>query len=211
MDFRTIREKLNRGDYKTMEAFADDVGLIFRNCRQFNPPGSEPVLLAEAVERAFVKARATQKGITPTDKRALSQMFQRMREAEEYIWFKDPVDPKILVDYYNVIPKKDARDLSKMKVKVDSDKYESLESVVADAVQLEKNAHTYNGPLDPVAILATKLKEEIEGVVAQLRKKRKQPEPGEAGGSGGSGANSAGTRSGRAVNGAAPTKKLKIM
>ena len=213
MDFQTIQEKLNRGNYRTMEAFADDIDLIFRNCRQFNTPGSEPVLLADAVERAFVKewARATQKGITPADKRTLSHMLQRMREAEEYIWFKDPVDPKVLVDYYNVIPKKDARDLSKMKAKVDSDKYESLDSVFADAAQLEKNAHVYNGPLDPVAILATRLKEEIAGTIAQLRKKRKHPDPGEAGGSGGSGANGASTRNGRTVNGAAPPKKLKIM
>ncbi|KAF8601367.1 Bromodomain-containing protein, partial [Ceratobasidium sp. AG-I] len=43
MDLGTMTTKLRSGKYKIMDDFKDDVELIIRNCRQFNPPGTFPV------------------------------------------------------------------------------------------------------------------------------------------------------------------------
>ena len=63
MDFGTMSTKLSEGTYATMEEFAKDVELIFRNCRTFNPPTTYPVTCADAVERVFKKewARAMER------------------------------------------------------------------------------------------------------------------------------------------------------
>jgi hypothetical protein len=39
MDFRTIGEKLGRGDYAWPAQFKADMELVFRNCTTYNPPG----------------------------------------------------------------------------------------------------------------------------------------------------------------------------
>ncbi|KAK9410656.1 bromodomain adjacent to zinc finger domain protein 2B-like [Crotalus adamanteus] len=41
MDFSTIREKLNNGQYPNLEAFAIDVRLVFDNCETFNEDDSD--------------------------------------------------------------------------------------------------------------------------------------------------------------------------
>ncbi|KDR75180.1 hypothetical protein GALMADRAFT_69959 [Galerina marginata CBS 339.88] len=37
MDFSTIQHKISTGQYKTFDAFVDDVQLVFDNCRLYNP------------------------------------------------------------------------------------------------------------------------------------------------------------------------------
>ena len=39
MDFRTVGEKLGRGDYEWPVQFKADMELVFRNCSAYNPPG----------------------------------------------------------------------------------------------------------------------------------------------------------------------------
>ena len=48
-------DKLNAGNYQTMEDVKKDVELVFANCRQFNPPATFPVDCADAVEKVFKK------------------------------------------------------------------------------------------------------------------------------------------------------------
>lgn len=87
MDFKTLLERLNSGVYRTMEAFAEDVYLIFRNCRQFNPPGTLPVLGADVVERAFKKEwmPVMRAKLTQVEKRNLVAFLERMRNVEEWV------------------------------------------------------------------------------------------------------------------------------
>jgi transcription initiation factor TFIID subunit 2 len=84
MDFDTLQKKLNNGKYHSMDDVAADVDLIFRNCRQFNPPGTDPVIAADAVERAFQRewARILPKRISPNDKRTLLSFITKLRETE---------------------------------------------------------------------------------------------------------------------------------
>lgn len=85
MDFRTLSEKLARGEYKTMEDFAESVYLIFRNCRQFNPPTTPPVVAADAVERFFKHEwdNATRGRLTTAEKRHLVSFLERLRNDEQ--------------------------------------------------------------------------------------------------------------------------------
>jgi histone acetyltransferase len=40
IDFKTIQQKIDLNEYKTFDAFVEDVQLIFDNCRQYNPESS---------------------------------------------------------------------------------------------------------------------------------------------------------------------------
>jgi transcription initiation factor TFIID subunit 2 len=57
------------------------------------------------------------------------------------------VDPVLLgiPTYFDVIPKKNARDLRTIKGKLDADKYETVEAFEADLELMLDNAITFNG------------------------------------------------------------------
>lgn len=68
-----MQTKLAQGKYQTMDSFAQDVYLVFKNCRQFNPPTTYPTNCADAVEKVFQKewAKATENKLTSAEKRTL--------------------------------------------------------------------------------------------------------------------------------------------
>jgi len=80
MDFGTINQRLNQNKYETMEDFKDDVMLVFRNCRQFNPPGTFPYICADNVEAAFGKewTRAVEKRLEWGEKRSLQGVLNQL-------------------------------------------------------------------------------------------------------------------------------------
>lgn len=80
MDFGSISGRLKKGFYSTMEEFASDIELIFANCRQFNPPGTLPVLNAEVVEKVFKKEwpKAMEKKLTFKEKRSLLSLMTKL-------------------------------------------------------------------------------------------------------------------------------------
>lgn len=44
MDLSTIEEKLDKGEYKKLEQFQDDMQLMFDNCDEYNGPDSSKFL-----------------------------------------------------------------------------------------------------------------------------------------------------------------------
>lgn len=84
MDLGTMTTKLRSGKYKIMDDFKDDVELIIRNCRQFNPPGTFPVIAADNLETAFKrewsKLNAEPRKISSGDRRALVSMLDKLCE-----------------------------------------------------------------------------------------------------------------------------------
>lgn len=72
--------KLSESAYTTMEEFAKDADLIFRNCRTFNPPTTYPVTCADSVERAFKKewAKATEKKLAWNEKRSIQSAMNKL-------------------------------------------------------------------------------------------------------------------------------------
>ncbi|EGO05242.1 hypothetical protein SERLA73DRAFT_82815 [Serpula lacrymans var. lacrymans S7.3] len=184
MDFGTMTQRLNEGKYSTMEEFAKDVELVFRNCRKFNPPTTYPVSCAEAVERAFRKewSKAMEKKLSWTEKRSLQGMMGSLIK-EDISWvFREPVDPVLLgiPTYFEVIPRKDARDLRTIRTKLDADKYDSVEAFQADMDLMVRNAITFNGADSEVGRIAVmvnnRAKELLGGVKLATTKKRKEGE-----------------------------------
>jgi transcription initiation factor TFIID subunit 2 len=93
------------------------------------------------------------------------------------------VDPVLLQipDYFNVIPRKDARDLRLIRQKLDSDKYESDDAFEADVDLMVRNAITFNGSDSDVGRLAISLRHritELMDVKSSSGKKRKDGDKG---------------------------------
>eukprot|EP00824_Muranothrix_gubernata_P025164 TRINITY_DN790_c1_g5_i3.p1 TRINITY_DN790_c1_g5~~TRINITY_DN790_c1_g5_i3.p1 ORF type:complete len:987 (-),score=243.42 TRINITY_DN790_c1_g5_i3:661-3555(-) len=53
MDLRTIRERLESSFYTDIDAFANDVRLIWRNAMIYNPPGSDVHTMAKTLDGVF--------------------------------------------------------------------------------------------------------------------------------------------------------------
>jgi transcription initiation factor TFIID subunit 2 len=95
------------------------------------------------------------------------------------------VDPVLLgiPTYFDVIPKKDARDLRTIRQKLDTDKYDSVETFEADIDLMIRNAITFNGADSEVGYIAAgvhdRVKELLSGVkVGSGTKKRKEGDKG---------------------------------
>jgi transcription initiation factor TFIID subunit 2 len=84
IDMQTMETKLDDGSYKSMEQFKADFELMFRNCRQFNPPGTDPYVVADLVEKAFKKewAKIAQKKMAPGDRRSLQALLNKIKSDE---------------------------------------------------------------------------------------------------------------------------------
>eukprot|EP00123_Amoebidium_parasiticum_P013776 comp22144_c1_seq1/m.32428 comp22144_c1_seq1/g.32428 ORF comp22144_c1_seq1/g.32428 comp22144_c1_seq1/m.32428 type:complete len:687 (-) comp22144_c1_seq1:339-2399(-) len=58
MDLGTVKAKLARLEYQTTDECLRDIDLVFGNCRLYNKPGSDIVLMCDSVERAYRKLAA---------------------------------------------------------------------------------------------------------------------------------------------------------
>lgn len=89
----------------------------------------------------------------------------------------DPIKLQI-PHYFNVIPRKDARDLKLIKDKLDGDKYDSFEALDADVDMMVRNAVTFNGTESFVGVAAVALqgrfREMLSSVKSQLRKRKEK-------------------------------------
>ena len=85
--------------------------------------------------------------------------------------FREPVDPVLLgiPTYFEIIPKKDARDLRTIRSKLDSDKYESIDAWEADMSLMIQNAITFNGIDSDVGQIAARLQTKLKEIVAGLK------------------------------------------
>lgn len=75
-----MTQKLADNHYMTMEDFKKDLGLIFSNCRKFNPPSTFPVICADIVEKAFKKEwpKAMERKLSWTEKRGLQGLVSAL-------------------------------------------------------------------------------------------------------------------------------------
>ena len=69
--------------------------------------------------------------------------------------FREPVDPVLLQipTYFDVIPKKNARDLRTIRQKLDADKYDSIDAWEADMdLMIEVCIYAYWAPTQEITI-----------------------------------------------------------
>ncbi|KDQ63029.1 hypothetical protein JAAARDRAFT_29020 [Jaapia argillacea MUCL 33604] len=180
MDFATMTEKLNKNEYPSMEDFAADMELVFSNCRKFNPALTPPIAYLEIVEKAFKKewAKATEKKLGWGVKRSLQGVMTKL-VSEDISWvFREPVDPVVLgiPTYFDIIPRKDARDLKTIRQKLDADKYDTIEAFEADLDLMIRNAIVFNGAESEVGKIAGVVKNRYRELLSSVKgptKKRK--------------------------------------
>jgi len=58
VDFKTIQHKIDLNKYKSFDSFANDVQLVFDNCRQYNPETSIYAKNAKHMDAFFKKLLA---------------------------------------------------------------------------------------------------------------------------------------------------------
>jgi transcription initiation factor TFIID subunit 2 len=96
--------------------------------------------------------------------------------------FREPVDPIALgiPQYYEIIPRKDARDLRTIRQKLDADKYDTSEGWEADIELMIRNAIHFNGEESEVGQIAVAFGNRIKELRAQqgLKKRRDSERPG---------------------------------
>ncbi|KAG2155663.1 TATA-binding protein associated factor Taf2 [Suillus clintonianus] len=187
MDFGTMTQRLNEGKYSTMDDFQKDVELVLSNCRKFNPPTTYPVNCADVVEKVFKKewSKVIEKKLSWTEKRTLQTLMTQLVK-EDVSWvFREPVDPVLLgiPTYFDVIPKRDARDLRTIRQKLDADKYDSTDAFEADIDLMIRNAITFNGVDSEVGHIAQAVRDRVKELFGGAKtstgtKKRKDGEKG---------------------------------
>ncbi|WFD36850.1 hypothetical protein MCUN1_003740 [Malassezia cuniculi] len=173
MDFGTVDRKFKNGEYATMGDFADDVRLIFSNCRQFNPPGTIPRLLEAAVVKTWRRewGRAMVRKLNYQGKRALQSMLSRLKQHPTGALFLYAVDPVALgiPHYFDIIKREDARDLSLITEKLRSDKYNTVEALDADIRLMLNNAYKFNAGDEPVLNIVRGFDEAYSTEIRALR------------------------------------------
>lgn len=85
--------------------------------------------------------------------------------------FREPVDPVALgiPTYFDIIPRKDARDLRTIQNKLNQDKYDSIDAFEADLDLMIENAITFNGADSEVGEYAVKLQNKYRELLAPIR------------------------------------------
>ncbi|KAK0208686.1 hypothetical protein DFS33DRAFT_1413599 [Desarmillaria ectypa] len=186
MDFGTMSEKLAQNQYQTMEDFRTDFELVISNCRQFNPVKTYPHDCAAVLEKYFRKEwpKLVERKLTFVEKRGLLGVMTSIVKDNVSWIFREPVDPELLAipTYFQIIPRKDARDLRTIRTKLESDKYDTVEAFEADIALMINNAITFNGMDSEVGPLAIACRDKIQSLINAWRssqdKKRKDVEKG---------------------------------
>lgn len=110
--------------------------------------------------------------------------------------FREPVDPVALgiPTYFDVIPRKDARDLRTIQTKLNQDKYESVDALEADLDLMINNAILFNGADSDVGLMAVNMQNRYRELLTGVR--------GPGGG---------GKRKGSEIGKPPPAKKAKLV
>ncbi|KAI9497250.1 Bromodomain-containing protein [Zychaea mexicana] len=164
MDLSTVQKKLDNDEYESVDAFVDDIRLIFDNCHKYNNPADPVAVEGRKMEAAFndlleKRPSTTYPGVEPTEimpedqqKRCEGALKEMKRKKHgNYNWlFINPVDAVAwgATDYYDIIKK--PMDLSKIQTNLDEYQYANEEEFAADVRLMFQNCYTYNNPQHPV-------------------------------------------------------------
>ncbi|KAK4702866.1 hypothetical protein P7C70_g3357, partial [Phenoliferia sp. Uapishka_3] len=154
MDLQTMTKKLDlaHGAYETYGELFDDFDLIVANCKQFNPPNTEPVWYVDVLDRAWRLEWEKASKLSYNLKRSLIAFMKKAMEDGSAFPFLESINTVIdqVPDYYDWIQKGDERDLGTIKKWLERDRYTSIEALEADVELMIKNCCTYNPPGTPV-------------------------------------------------------------
>lgn len=172
MDLGIVRNKLKKKEYQDADSFVLDVRLVWKNCLDFNEPGSEVVADAKACQTAFEASWASQTAKWPhvnnktgTDasrtndgtgsdsgkwkEAAAKVLYRTINMVAQARWFSSPVSLAEAPDYGEVVPH--PMDLGTMSEKLSRGEYAQPSEVWADAELVWANAVKYNGKEHQIA------------------------------------------------------------
>ncbi|XP_052278992.1 transcription initiation factor TFIID subunit 1-like isoform X2 [Dreissena polymorpha] len=173
MDLQTIREHIRAKKYQNREDFLLDVNLILKNSTLYNGPKSVITIsaqtmldhclrrLAEKEDKLMRLEKAINPLLDDNDQVALSFILETILnqiKAVENTWpFLNPVNKKFIKDYYDVIEQ--PMDMSSILKKIQTHKYHSRETFVADVQLIFDNSVRYNGKDHSYTLTASKMLE----------------------------------------------------
>ncbi|XP_050296996.1 transcription initiation factor TFIID subunit 1 isoform X2 [Anthonomus grandis grandis] len=96
----------------------------------------------------------------------LEVILNEMRDLPDVQPFLFPVNPKLVMDYYNIIQR--PMDLQTIRENLRQKKYQSREEFLADVNQIVENSTLYNGPKSSLTIAATRM---LNKCVERLKEK----------------------------------------
>ncbi|XP_053398607.1 transcription initiation factor TFIID subunit 1-like isoform X2 [Mercenaria mercenaria] len=159
MDLQHIRENLRAKKYKSREDFLLDVNLIMKNSSLYNGPKSTLTMTAQSMLDHCLRRLAEkedklmrlEKAINPllddNDQVAFSfileNILNRIKLVDNTWPFQNPVNKKIIKDYYDVIEQ--PMDLASILKKIQSHQYQSKEGFIGDIQLILDNSIRYNG------------------------------------------------------------------
>ncbi|KAI5180789.1 hypothetical protein NEOKW01_1073 [Nematocida sp. AWRm80] len=192
MDLSTISKNLESGHYQTMDAFKNDISLMFSNCYTYNAPGSAVYKMGQQLEKYY--KQLLNKGTQETKKRSEEPEIEKKRSKtrtmsdEDYTkcldalneivrvkyrrfnWpFLEAVDANMVPNYYTLI--KHPMDLSLMRKKLTTHQYNSVEEFLSDFDLMISNCYTFNIKDSEVYNCATKLNAQFKQAFDQKKKK----------------------------------------
>ncbi|KAL0223112.1 hypothetical protein P9112_002502 [Eukaryota sp. TZLM1-RC] len=163
MDLRTMREKVRRGEYTTVQSFLIDFELMVNNALKFNAPSTLFYQTAKDLSdygRSLIEVemeRTQIRGLTEEESQArlllsepikmIDWVFNLCNELitiDYWSIFTHPVPIHDYPDYLSYVPQ--PMDISTMKKKAEEDEYLTLGEVRSDIVLIAMNAFRYNQP-----------------------------------------------------------------
>ncbi|KAH9385750.1 uncharacterized protein NEMAJ01_0646 [Nematocida major] len=201
MDLSTLSKKIETGAYKTPEEFKADVNLMLSNCYTYNQPDTAVYKMGLSLEKLYKQllAKGALEGKTQPEnspklpegekkkqKMGPSASGMAMEEREKCLdalgeiskskhrrinWpFLEPVDESLVPNYYALI--KHPMDISTMKKKLVSGKYQGTDEFVRDFDIMISNCHTFNTEGTEVYVCATKLDALFKQIFMDKKKKK---------------------------------------
>lgn len=154
MDLRTIEGDLGAGAFRTLEAFANALRLVWRNALVFNEKGDrhgrlvfeQATALAlsseQAIEELYAERLAREGEPLPAMQRLQLELFH-MRSNPLALWFRDPVSAELCPGYHDAIP--EPMDLHTCLTAIDLGHWTKPQQVEAAVHLIWTNARQYNG------------------------------------------------------------------
>ncbi|XP_060584432.1 transcription initiation factor TFIID subunit 1-like isoform X2 [Ruditapes philippinarum] len=191
MDLQTIRENLRAKKYKSREDFLLDVNLIMKNSSLYNGIKSTLTMtaqnmldhclrrLAEKEDKLMRLEKAINPLLDDNDQVAFSfileNILNRIKSVDNTWPFQNPVNKKVIKDYYDVIEQ--PMDLNTILKKIQSHQYQSKEGFIGDIQLILDNSIRYNGKDHAFTTTAKKMLDvcmsaiqENEETITQLEK-----------------------------------------
>ncbi len=161
MDLSTIWQKIGAESYTTLDEFDDDIVLMLSNCMLYNGYASELGQGAKTILDKWVdKATALERRLTgAVGRRAAlldgaSATYHTLEAAWEFLMdldadeelFRYPLTENVLPGYFDIIPRKNARDLTTIGIDISRCRYPSIEALNRDVELMFNNCIAFHGP-----------------------------------------------------------------